>query len=1007
MRASFGSIARARRAVLCSGITAVLAVSASADGSIKYNRDIRPILAENCFTCHGPDKNTRKADLRLDHREGAEEILGTGTTSSEFWKRVSSVDPDEMMPPPASMKKLTPERIETLGKWIDAGSPYEKHWAFLPIERVAPPAVKNESWPRNAIDRFVLARQEAAGIAPNPEAEKRTLVRRVHLDMTGLPPTPERAEAFANDASPDAYEKLIDEVLASPHYGERWARHWLDLARFAESHGYEQDYDRKFAYYYRDFVIQAFNQDLPFDTFVKWQIAGDELAPEDPLAMMATGFLAAGTHATQITKSQVEKERYDELDDMARTIGTSMLGLTIGCARCHDHKYDPISMTDYYRLISTFTKTVRSEYPVDVGPEFYALAKKRYDTEHGPLLASLNEYENGPLAAKFEEWLSTQITSPPSPQWIALDVFNYASAGGARMGRLSDGSVLLSGENPEFDTYTFEARTNLAGVTSVRIDALADDTMAAKGPGRAENGNFALTNFKVEVRPDDGTDAKTAVKLANPRATIEQPGLPVSNAIDDDMKSAWAVGEPYGKDHSAIFDFEAPVGLPNGTVFTFTLDFQSNTKHSIGRPRISITTAPSPAAFDLSLMPQDLVNALEKYRSSENAVVSSRDRARLFEFFKKQDTKWNDLFKAEQEHAKNKPYPGATKVLISSEGVPAVRTHTQGGDYLEETHFLTRGDPNQKKEVATQAFPAILATAPDGESHWKQSPPDGARTPYQRAALAAWITDTGYGAGQLLARVIVNRLWQHHFNRGIVPTPSDFGFKGEPPTNPELLDWLALELIANGWSLKHIQKLILTSATYRQSAAHDDTKAQIDSTNALVWHYPRQRLEAEVIRDAMLAVSGQLDDSMFGPSTLDPDMKRRSIYFMVKRSKLVPMMTVFDAPDATVGVDQRPCTTIAPQALLVINNPNVRERAEALAQRMCPDAATDLSAAVTRGFMLTVSRPPSEDEARDALAFLDAQTKSYAATGNAAPARTAMADFAQVLLGLNEFVYIE
>ncbi|NUM52194.1 MAG: DUF1549 domain-containing protein [Candidatus Hydrogenedentes bacterium] len=988
-------------------MAAVFAFPAFSDGTIRYNRDIRPILAENCFACHGPDKNTRKADLRLDSREGAAEALGTGRDSSEFWKRVSSHDTDEMMPPPAAMKKLTPEQIATLGKWIDAGAPYEKHWAFLPIERVTPPAVTNASWPRNDIDRFVLARQEAVGISPNPEAERRTLVRRVYLDMTGLPPTPERVEAFVNDAAPDAYEKLVDEVLASLHYGERWARHWLDLARFAESHGYEQDYDRKFAYYYRDFVIQAFNQDLPYDTFVKWQIAGDEFAPEDPLAMMATGFLAAGTHATQITKNQVEKERYDELDDMARTIGTSMLGLTIGCARCHDHKYDPITMTDYYRLISTFTKTVRSDYPIDVGPDFYARAKERYDAEHKPLLASLTEYEKGPLVAKFEEWLSTQLTTPPSPQWLALDVFNYTSEGGARMGRLSDGSVLVSGENPEFDTYTFEARTKLTGITSVRIDALSDATMTSNGPGRAENGNFALTNFKVAIRPDNGTDAKTDLKLANPRATFEQAGYPASNAIDADEKSAWAIGEQYGKDQSAIFDFEAPAGLPEGAVFTFTLEFKSNSKHAIGRPRVSITTAPSPAAFDLALMPQDLADTLSKYRAQQDATVSSRDRSRLFEFFKKQDAKWKELSKAEREHAKNAPMPGATKVLISSEGVPAIRTHTQGGDYLEETHFLTRGDPNQKGEVATQAFPVVLVTSPEGEKRWQKAPPAGARTPHKRTALANWITDTEYGAGQLLARVIANRLWQHHFGRGIVPTPSDFGFKGEPPTNPELLDWLASELIANGWSLKYIQKLIMTSATYRQDASHDDAKAKLDPANTLVWHYPRQRLEAEAIRDAMLAVSGQLDDSMFGPSTLDPDMKRRSIYFMVKRSKLVSMMTVFDAPDATVGIDQRPCTTIAPQALLVINNPNVRERAEGLARRMCPDAASDLVAAVTRGFMLTVSRPPGESELNNALAFLDAQTASYAASGNAQPAQTAMADFAQVLLGLNEFVYIE
>lgn len=993
--------------VVSTTIGLACAPSAFANDAVTYNRHVRPILAEACFTCHGPDKNTRKADLRLDRREDAARVLGAGTRdSSELWKRITSTDPDDAMPPASAHKRLTTAQIATLGRWLDAGAQYEMHWAFLPLDRTAPPPVQNTAWPRNDIDRFILAHQEAAGIAPNPEADKRTLVRRLYLAVTGLPPTPERVDAFVADTRPDAYEQLVDEVLSSPHYGERWARHWLDLARFAESHGYEQDYDRKYAFYYRDFVIEAFNRDLPFDTFVRWQIAGDELASNEPLALMATGFLAAGTHATQITKSQVEKERYDELDDMVRTVGTSMLGLTIGCARCHDHKYDPISMTDYYRLVATFTKTVRSDYPIDVGPERYRRAREQYEAEHAPFLANLKEYENGPLAAQFEEWLAEQLTTPASPIWVALEVFNYTSDGGARMGRLSDGSVLVSGPNPEFDTYTFEARTKWTGITALRIDALADPLFPQKGPGRADNGNFALSDVKVFIRPDDGTDKKTELKLVSATASHEQSGFPAANTIDADKNSAWAVDDQLGKDHSLVLTFEQPAGLPDGSVFTITLDFKANNKHTIGRPRLSITTAPTPD-LGLPMLPQELAELLESKRSPQASPISARERAKLFDFYKKRDDKWRELFNAEQDHAKNAPMPGAVKVLISSEGVPAVRTHTQGGDYLEATHFLNRGDPNQKGEIATQAFPAVLTRAPAGEKHWQVTPPDTSRTPYLRTALANWITDTEYGAGHLLARVIVNRLWQHHFNRGIVATPSDFGFKGEPPTHPELLDWLASELIANGWSLKHIHKLILTSATYRQDSSESVENSRIDPANALVWRFPRRRLEAEVIRDAMLFVSGQLDPTMYGPGTLDQGMKRRSIYFMIKRSRLVPILTVFDAPDATVGIDRRPCTTIAPQALTVMNSPNVREYAAALAARICPAPETADADALRTGFKLALGREPTDTERAHALAFIDQQTRSYADRGIESPRTAAMTDFAQVLLGLNEFVYIE
>jgi cytochrome c553 len=771
-----------------------------------FTQSVRAVLTERCLKCHGGDKTRAGFDLatREGLLKGGDNGIAVVAGKSKDSRLLKLLRHQEEPHMPAKEAKLSDAEIDRIAAWIDLGAAYDKplseksaakkpmrvtdddrrFWSFQPLKRVEPPRVKNQSWCQTSLDRFILVQQEAKGITPNPPVDKRTLLRRAFFDLTGLPPTPEQTAQFLQDNAPNAYERLIDRLLDSPHYGERWARHWLDLARFAESHGYEQDYDRPHAYPYRDFVIRALNQDLPYDTFVKWQIAGDEIAPENPLALMATGFLAAGTHSTQITKNQVEKERYDELDDMSRTIGTAMLGLTIGCARCHDHKYDPIPMVDYYRLLSTFTTTVRSEQDINLDPKTYAQAKSKWDREHAALLAELRDYERSP---------------------------HFADA--------------------------------------------------------------------------------------------------------EDMDAA---------------------------------------------------------------------------------------RRRL-----EYDRRWQRLRKAVLDHDKQMPVPKTLKALISSEGVPAVRTHTQGGDFLEHTHFLKRGDPNQKGEIATQSFLQVLMRCPDQEKHWKHTPPKGWHTSYQRWALADWLCDTEYGAGQLLARVIVNRLWQHHMGRGIVATPSDFGAQGEKPTHPELLDFLATELIKNGWRLKPIHKLIMLSAVYQQSAEPDAHKVAVDSENKLFWHRPRMRLEAEVIRDAMLAVSGSLDEKLFGPGTLDPNHKRRSIYFFVKRSQLVPMMTLFDGPDTLQGLELRASTIVAPQALMLMNNANIRGYARSFAARIRPKDGSALEDAIRSAYLIALARPPRDEELQDATQFVREQAESYDAGKKSDPQQLALADFCQVLMELNEFIYID
>ncbi len=711
-------------------------------GTALFKEQIRGVLKAQCLDCHGG--KSVKADFDLSTRE---KLLDSGAldedAESSYLFQLITHEEEPFMP--HKRDKLPPETIAAIGKWIELGAPYDRplvevneakeegasaadevdrsFWSFQPLGVVAPPNVGEDPWIRTAIDQFIVAKHRERGLHPNPVADRRTLIRRAYFDLLGLPPTPEEVESFFNDPDPQAYDRLLDRLLESPHYGERWARHWMDVARFAESHGYEQDYDRPHAYHYRDFLIRAFNADMPYDQFVSWQLAGDEIAPEEPLAMMATGFLGAGAFPTQLTEREFESARYDELDDMASTTGTAFLGLTVGCARCHDHKYDPISTRDYYRLAANFTTAIRSEIDLELGPE----------------------------------------------------------------------------------------------------------------------------------------------------------------------------GEP-------------------------------------------------------------------------------------------------------------------TKVQVTSEGFPPTKHHADDRGFphfYPETHVLARGDVEQKQEVADPAFLPVLYRNDTEPSSWRETPPENwTRTSFRRASLANWMTDPRHGAGNLTARVIVNRLWYHHFGRGIVATPSDFGMQGERPTHPELLDWLATDLIHHGWRLKRLHKLIMTSSVYMQSSAHDAEHAALDRENTYYWKRDVRRLEAEAIRDALLKVSGLLDPTMHGQGTLDQSMQRRSVYFFIKRSKLIPMMMLFDWPEHLVGIGRRSSTTIAPQALLFLNNPQARQYATGFAERL-GDGDTEDSDWVTRAYEIALGRPATAEEIRRAEAFLASQTKSYASAGHEAPHDLALTDFCQALMSSNEFVYVD
>jgi hypothetical protein len=883
-------------------------VRAADPGVEFFEAKVRPILVENCYKCHSTAAKKQKGGLHLDTRDAIRAGGDTGPAvvpgkpaESLLLKAVRQTDANLMMPPDG---KLSASAIADIEKWIATGAadPRDvatsgkpigveegrKFWSFQPLRRPAVPSTQY-SVLSSPIDRFILAKLQEKSITPNPPADRRTLIRRVYFDVIGLPPKPEEVAAFVNDPDPAAYPKLIDRLLASPHYGERWGRHWLDLARFGESSGYEHDNDRPHAYQYRDFVIQALNQDVPFDKFVRWQIAGDELEPTNLLAVKATGFLAAGTMNGQVTEREVEPARYEVFDDWVGTIGTTFLGLTVGCARCHDHKYDPIPSRDYYNLAASFTKAVRANVNV-------------------PRVADRRE-----------------IDKPPSP-WIVLEPKEVKVGGGKgsshTLTRQPDGSYLFTRVNGDIGPIEFVAKAPVAKITAVRIEALTDESLPNYGPGLGDHGNFTVSEFAVFAGPADGKQSRVILKPI--RSTTRANGF------------AWSVDrQQAGRDQSAVYDM---FGFNVGTVLRFQLSCPGDSpagRQSIGKFRLSICTGEVPKEID-----------------------------------------------AQQ----NQPTPHEVAFVVT-ENVPPYRMMVQGPDLFEKTYILKRGDVDKKDGEATPGVLQVLSQS------------GTPRSDHPRSDLANWLTDVDHGAGALVARVIVNRLWQHHMGRGIVGTPSDFGAQGDRPTHPELLDWLASELIEKGWSLKAVHREILLSATYQQSAVSNQRSAAVDPDNRLYWRHSLVRLEAEAIRDAMLAVSGRLDRRQFGPGSLDEGMIRRSIYFTVKRSALIPSMVQLDWPEALQGVGQRVTTTVAPQALLMMNSPQVRANAAAFAALLRPLAERSLAEAVSAGYERALGRPPTDGERDAAVAFIAKRRETDGLEG-------ALTDFCQAMFAGNEFAYI-
>jgi len=963
---------------------------------VDFARDIQPIFIKRCYECHGPDH--QKGDLRLD---GKPDVARGGKSEKPFWvvgksaesqliERVTLVEADDQMPPKG--ERLTAEQVRLLRAWIDQGAVWpdeQKHWAFTQPVRPELPGVKHKRWPRNAIDAFILARLEREKLAPSPEADRATLIRRVSLDLTGLPPTVAEVNAFLSDQSPQAYEKVVERLLASNHYGENLARGWLDLARYADSNGYQVDLARSM-WPYREWVINAFNQNLPFDQFTIEQLAGDLLPNATLEQKIATGF-NRNTKINDEGGGDEEEYRTKAVKDRVATTGTTWLGLTVMCAECHTHKYDPISQEDYYRLYALFNTTAdKGNYSPDPSvavpaPPMGAMVgylRDRLATVRQELTAAEEQ-----LPTEQAAWERKMAGQPNG--WVTLDLTNALSTGGATFTNLPDQSLLATGLNSMYDTYQIEAETGLKNITAILLEVLPDPSLPKNGPGRwGQTGNFILDELGLTAAPKSGAGVTPeTIYFGQATADWEQQYYRAEHAVDRNPKTGWAIGPRFGERHFLIAELKSPVRFDSGAKLGFRFDSYHGNNHTVGRLRLSVTSEPDPSK--LWPLPPEIAGLLavpagqrtpeqQRHLAAHYRAVSPTIRNLEREIFR--------LNERETELA-NKKF--TTLVMKERTEPRPTFVHVRG-------NFLEKG-----KEV-TPGTPVILPPLPDD-----QAP--------NRLALARWLVRAD---NPLTARVTVNRFWERLFGTGIVKTSEDFGKQGELPSHPELLDWLACEFMAptssqstalnaqppHPWDMKHMVKLMVMSATYRQSAATDDERLEKDPYNRLLARGPRFRMDAEMIRDQALAVSGLLNPAVGGPSVYPeqvpnlwkelgflrpeigmdewpvsegPELYRRALYTFWRRVCTYPTFATFDAPSRDVCISRRPRSNTPLQALAALNEPTLLEAARVFAQRILLSGGADPGQQIDYAFRLCLARPPTKVERQRLVTLYEQQLKSF------------------------------
>jgi mono/diheme cytochrome c family protein len=944
-----------------------LATFAAAEkDAVDYGKQILPIISQNCFHCHGQDEHSRKAKLRLDVREEAIKERKDGTfaikprdvSKSELVTRITSTDPDEVMPPPKEGKKLQASEVELLKKWIQQGAPYQKHWAFTAPVKPALPAVKNKKWVRNDIDRFVLARLEAEGLKPSAPAEKSILLRRVSLDLIGLPPTPEEMAAFLKDKSPNAYEKAVDRLLASPRYGERWARMWLDIARYADSAGYGSDPLRLNIWPYRDWVIKAFNSNMRFDEFTIEQLAGDLLDNATEDQKVATAF-----HRNTMTNTEGgtedEEWRVAAVKDRCDVTVQAWMGLTMGCAQCHSHKFDPITQKEYYQFFAIFNQTEDSDKP-DERPTMalYKPEERKKISELDTQIAAKEkalENANPEILAALAQW---EKNRPGSNLWTVLEPVTFKADSGGGFKKLSDNSLLATNLPPMKDNYTVTYRTSVSKLSALKLEVLADDSLPKKGPGRNATGNFLLNHIDVTVNGKP-------VKILRATATFTEMKYSVTDAIDamTKPKKGWSVDGSTNKHQSAVFEFAERV--PAGEV-TVKLVQQYGKKQTIGRFKVSVTTTATP----VNLVPENIESILAIAADKRSAAQKDE----LAKWYRPFVQSISEQVKAVAELKKQREAIKPVDLPVMVE-LPAKERRV--------SHILFKGNYLAPSDEVSPGAPAAFNPWPAG-------------APTNRLGVAKWLMSP---ENPLTARVIANRFWAQIFGRGIVETEEDFGTQGTKPTHPELLDYLAIELRDSGWDIKRYLKMLVMSATYQQSSRVTPELLKKDPRNYLLARAPRRRLDAEFVRDQALALSGLLSAKIGGPSVYPPqpdnlwraafngqrsyttstgeDRYRRGIYTIWRRTIPHPSMSTFDAPSRETCTFRRLPTNTPLQAYVTLNDPIYVEAAQAFGRRLAKTEAATLPKRIEYGLKLALCRQPTKREIESLCELYDSEVAHF------------------------------
>ncbi len=955
------------------GIFSSLAVGQPAPDPDFFTTAVKPVLEANCFKCHG-GRPAIKGEFRITSQEG----LARGTTrgpaidvenpaESALLQMISYSDEQHQMPPSG---KLSQEDIDTLTKWVTMGAPWapegedfgvppeehhgptdkgKDHWAYQPVTRPDVPQVADPNWQANPIDAFVRARLDGAGFTPAEPASRQVMIRRLYYDLTGLPPAPEAVEAFIHDERPDAYEQLVDALLASPHYGERWARHWLDVVGYAETHGFERDSDKPFMWRYRDYVIDALNKDKPYDQFVREQIAGDEMPEAGPEQYIATGLYRLGIWDDEPADKALG--RYDELDGMVQTVTATFLGSTLGCARCHDHKIDPFPTVDYYSMIAFFQGIKSTQRQSELTPVMTKEEQAAYD-------AGVAQ-KNADVAH-----INDQIYQEEQQFLTALNAKAGTDAPPIRRSDLVDLNFRFYRDTwetlPAFDTLRAETEGKLAHNFVTLSAASRKDAMGLVFQGKLRVTEEGEHQFKIK--------AKDGIRLT--------------------------IGEKVVYEAVGTGTHEETVSLP---LWPGQHAFRVDYFNTYDGPLLDLQW--SGPSFELRPLSLDAPTAetpdVPKLIAARGAEVLSEEARTHYDQLKK------DLKATQDRHV-----PGQWGTTVISTG-----------PQVADTHVLLRGNPHVEGELVQPNFPGILsqgaAVVPPANSD--------AKSPGRRLVLANWLAST---ENPMTARVMMNRIWQYHFGRGIVRTSNDFGTMGEPPTHPELLDWLASEFVARDWSIKSMHRLILLSNTYRMSSKGDETALAKDPRNNLLWRFDVRRLEAEEIRDSMLAVNGSLNSKMGGPQVFPPmpaavlatsstpdhvwgnspveEHTRRSIYTHVKRSLKDPLLADFDMADTESNCAVRFTTTQPTQALNMLNSDFVNTQAERLATEITEENAANLQTKVWLVLNKVTQRTPDNSEVDMGLAFIAEVQERYGYDEAQAFER-----FCLLALNLNEFLYVD